>query len=259
MAYNSGLNLDDLLVPVKAGTIFAAQESSLFMGGALIPTIQAPNGVAKVPALASVNGSVISAEGVTDDLAALAMTDSSTLIQCNLYGARSVIRDLGNVDTGEIGRVLGNAVAKSFDTAVMGALEAAPAATAVTATVDDLIDTSAEIRANGEFGKLYAIVSPAIAASLMKEIGNQSYAGGDFQTEVLRSGFIGDVAGVSIFVSAYVTGKAVMFSSDAARIAMQGGMNVEAGRRVEAVGFDVVASLHAGVALVDTNRALKIA
>ena len=259
MAYNSGLNLDDLLVPVKAGTIFAAQESSLFMGGALVPTIAAPNGVAKVPALASVNGETISAEGVTDDLTALAMTDSSTLIQCNLYGARSVIRDLGNVDSAEIGRVLGNAVAKSFDTAVMGALEGASAATAVTADVDGIIDTAAEIRGNGEFGKLTAIVSPTVAATLMKEIGTQAYAGGDFQTEVLRSGYIGTVAGVEVFTSAYVSGSMVMFSSDAARIAMQGGMNVEAGRRVEAVGFDVVASLHAGVALVDGNRARKIA
>ena len=44
-----------------------------------------------------------------------------------------------------------------------------------------------------------------------------------------------------------------IFGQDAMRIAMQKNVDLEVERRAAAVGFDVVASLHAGVGLVDAN------
>ena len=49
-----------------------------------------------------------------------------------------------------------------------------------------------------------------------------------------------------------------MFGADAARIAMGRNLDVEVGRRTEAVGFDVVASIHAGVGVVDATRGIKM-
>jgi hypothetical protein len=95
----------------------------------------------------------------------------------------------------------------------------------------------------------------------MKAIGTNAYAGGDFQTEALRNGFLGTIAGINLFQSAFVEGTTKMgyvFGRDAARIAMQRNVDIEIGRRPEAVGFDVVASVHAGVGVVDATRGVKL-
>ena len=43
-AYGSGLNLDALMVPVQAATVFAAQEQSLYLPGTLVPMVDVPAG-----------------------------------------------------------------------------------------------------------------------------------------------------------------------------------------------------------------------
>ncbi len=101
----------------------------------------------------------------------------------------------------------------------------------------------------------------------MTAIGNSAYAGGDFQTEALRNGFVGNIAGVQCFVSSYVNNtniagtlnpKMAIFSADAMRGAMQGGVNLEVERRASAVGFDVVASVAAGFDVIDATRGVLI-
>ena len=47
-------------------------------------------------------------------------------------------------------------------------------------------------------------------------------------------------------------------SRDAMKGAVQGGVKVEVARRPEAVGFDVVASLAAGVEVIDSTRGVWI-
>ena len=127
-------------------------------------------------------------------------------------------------------------------------------------TVDALFDAAAQIRGNGDTGALMGIVSAAEAANLMKDIGSTAYAGGDFQSEAMRNGFLGTVAGIRMFQSSYITGtnKGFVFAGDAARIAMQKNVDIEVGRRPEAVGSDVVASLHAGVSVIDAGRGVKL-
>ena len=51
---------------------------------------------------------------------------------------------------------------------------------------------------------------------------------------------------------------AAIMSMDAVKGALQGGVNLEINRRPEAVGFNVVASLAAGVATVDAERGVLI-
>ena len=83
----------------------------------------------------------------------------------------------------------------------------------------------------------------------------------DFQTEVLRQGFLGNIGGARIFMSAYpsAASKGMFFGTDAARIAMFKNVDLEVARRAEAVGNDIVASLHAGVGMIDDARAVRIA
>ena len=270
-AYGSGINLDALMVNTKASTVFTAHESSLFLGGALVPTVTVPAGsiTAQVPVLGSVAATKISAEAsVGADLETVLGSDTKVTINVDLHAARTVIRDLGGVDANDIGRQLGNAVSTSFDkdaAAAMGGLTAQE----VVGTLDlaKIFAGVETIRGAGETGQLYGIVSTNSYADLMNAIGAQTYAGGDFQTEALRNGFVGSIAGVQMFVSSYLndtnTGatntQCAIFSADAMRIAMQKNVDLEVERRAAAVGFDVVASLHAGIGVVDAARGVLIA
>ena len=270
--YISSLNSDALLVPVKTATVYAAHEQSMFLGGQVIPVVNAPNGVAQVPELASVTAQEVTAGGSNvDDLSVLTPADTKNTIQCNLYGARSVIRDLGNIDPAEVGRSLGNAVATAFDKSVMGVIGANTTEQEIASgdlDLDEIFKAVGTIRANGEMGQLYGIVNAAEYGTLMSAIGSAAYAGGDFQTEALRNSNIGVIAGVQFFVSSHLTDantglsshnvKACVFGADAYRIAMQKNVDIEVARRAEAVGVDCVASLHAAAGAIDANRSVLI-
>ena len=263
-AYASGFNTDALFVAAKAATVFAAHEQSLFLGGGMIPVVNAPNGLLQVPELAAVAATTLTSEAAPGvDLDAVLPADTKNTIQCDIYAARSVVRDLGAIDASEIGRVLGNAVSKAFDTAVFTALDGLTASSSDSdpMTVDALFDAAAQIRGNGETGALMGVVSPAQAAALMKDIGTNAYGGGDFQSEAMRNGFLGQVAGIRMFQSSHftdTTNKGFIFAADAARIAMQKNVDVEVARRAAAVGNDIVANLHAGVSVIDATRGVKL-
>lgn len=263
--YLSGFSLEGLVVPTKAATIYTAQEQSLFLGGQLVPMINVPAGSqsAQVPVLGEVTGQAITSEA-GGDLTVNAIADTVSTIPVNLYAARSVVRDLGGIDPSELGRVLGNAVAKSFDTAVLTSMATdltESTTDSVPMTADAIFDAVAQIRANGEMGQLFGILSTSEATNLMKALySDGNFAGGDFQTEALRNGYVGSFAGVQMFQSALVPSghSGFIFGTDSVRIAMQKNADIEVQRRAAAVGNDVVASIHAGVGVVDANRGVQL-
>jgi hypothetical protein len=268
-SYISSTNTDALFVPAKAATVYAAHESSLFLGGQMIPVVNAPNGVLQVPELAAVTATTIGGGGILNDVAVTNPADTKNTISADLYAARSVVRDLGNIDPSEIGRSLGNAVSAAFDKAVAGVMGTLTAQEITAGDLDmaEVAAAVATIRGNGETGQLYGVVGTDAYAALMNDIGGTAFAGGDvFQGAALRSGFFGTLMGVQVFVSSYlnatntgVTGaKMAVFGQDAMRIGMQKNVDLEIARRAEAVGFDVVASLHAGVGLIDAGRGVLI-
>jgi hypothetical protein len=278
--YASGINLDAMMVPVKANTVFAAHEASLYLSGQIVPMVQVPAGSAsaQVPVMGSVSATVVTAAGGETDPGAdfdtVLPSDTKKTISLDLHAARAVVRDLGGVNTDEISRILGNAIAKSADIEITKQFgELSPQEIAGTPgtnnlDLDEIFTAIATIRGNGETGQLFGIVSTDAYAALMTAIGNQAYAGGDFQTEALRNGFVGTIAGVKTFVSSYLNNtvmsgivtnpKMAIFSQDAVRGAIQGGVNLEVERRAAAVGFDVVASAAFGCDTIDATRGVII-
>lgn len=272
MAYNTAYDLDSLMVNTKAATVYTAQESSLFLAGGIVPSVQLPAGsiAAQIPVLGSVTATKLGA-GANDhggtDFDPVGITDSKIVITSNIYAAREVVRDLGGIDPNELGRVLGNAVSAAFDKDVIAAMAGLTAsADTGTMTLNALFDAAAQIRAAGETGQLVGVISPQAAAELMKVIGSTAYAGGTFQSEAMANGFVGRVAGITLFQSAFATAtvsgvtgfKGAIFAQDALRIAMFKNVDLEVQRRAAAVGNDIVASLHAGVGVVDATRGVKL-
>ena len=267
MAYNTAYDLESLMVNTKAATVYTAHENSLFLGGAIVPQVTLPAGsiTAQIPVMGTVTAEKLDSAGsdfTGDDFTALTVTDTKVTIEANIYAARHVLRDLGGIDPNETGRVLGNAIQAAFDADVIAAMNGFTASTSDSdpMTMDAMFDAVAQVRGEGEMGALIGILSPAEAANLMKDIGSTAYAGGDFQTEGLRNGFIGTVAGVRMFQSHYITGanKGFIFGADAMRIAMFKNVDLEIQRRAAAVGNDIVASLPAGVGVVDATRGIKL-
>jgi len=266
MAYNSAFNLDALVVPTKAATVYAAHEASLFLGGNLIPMGQIPAGSAslQVPLMGSVTATKITAEGVTDDIPATAVTDTKVDIPANIYAARTVLRDLGGIDPQEIGRILGNSISTSFDTDCGAMLENGGITNVVdtggTVSLNFIFDAVKIIRDSGDMGQIYGVVSTAMATNLLKNIGTAAYAGSEFQGTAMQNASIGTVAGVQMFVSSYMTAnKGTLFTADAFRIGMFRNIDLEVEGCASAVGNDVVANLHAGIGLVDASRAVRLA
>ena len=272
--YMSVINSDALVVPVKAATVFAAHEASPFLSGNIIPVVNAPNGVLQVPELTSVDATKVSSEadpGV--DIAVTTPGGTKNTIVANLYAARTVVRDLGSLDPQEIGRILGNSVSRKFDidciAAMTGMTEQENAESSRDLTVKELMKAAGNIRANGETGKLFALVNAAVYAELMNDIGSSAFAGSSLQNSVYSGGFFGTIAGIDCFTTSYLndtnTGlsshnvQAAVFSQDAFRIAMQKNVDVAIAPRIEAAGRDIVATLHAGVAAIDAaNRGVLI-
>lgn len=266
MAFNTAYDLESLVVNTKAATVYTAHENSLFLTGGIVPMVNLPAGsiTAQIPVMGSVTAeSLTSADpDALDDFTALTVTDTKVTIEANIYAARHVMRDLGGIDPQETGRVLGNAIQAKFDADVITAMNGFTASTSDSdpVTVDALFDAAAQIRGNGETGQLIGLVSSAEAANLMKDVGSTAYAGGDFQSEAMRNGFLGTIAGIRMFQSSYISGanKGFIFGADAMRIAMFKNVDLEIARRAEAVGNDIVANLHAGVGVIDANRGVKL-
>jgi len=268
-AYGSGINLDAMVVPVQAATVFAAQENSLYLPGILIPTVSVPAGSAsaQVAVMGSVTADSISAEAAPGvDFETLLPSDTKKTIALDLLAARTVLRDLGGIDTADMGRVMGNAIASKVDALVSAQLGALTAQEATTNLLDELYEAIGTIRGAGETGPLNCVVSAAAYQGFMSVIGSSAFAGGETQNAAMKSGFIGMIAGTPCYVSSHLndtnTGltntKFAVFSGDALRMAMQGGVNVEVERRAAAVGNDIVASAAFGVDVIDATRGVVV-
>jgi hypothetical protein len=274
--YGSGINLTALMIPTRSAVVFAAQEQSLYLPGNMVPIVEVGEGSSsiQVATMGSVVAQTVANNGnggnETDpgaDLATTLPANTRSFIDLDLIAARSVIRDLGRADFNDFGRILGNSVAKAIDTKVSVKLGGLTAQESLGVNLlDEMFKAIGSVRAAGETGALNCVVSATAYAGFMSIIGSSAYAGGETQNAAMRSGFIGNVAGVPCYVSAYLTDgntgltntKFAVFSADAMRMAMQGGVKVEFERRAAAVGTDIVASAAFGVDILDATRGIIV-
>ncbi len=271
--YGSGINLDAMVVPTQAATVFAAQENSLYLPGLIIPSVSVAAGSAsaQVAVMGTVDATRVVNNGdgtqeIEADFASALPTNTKKSINLDLIAARTVLRDLGGIDPSEMGRVMGNAIAAKVDALVSAKLGDLTQQEATTNLLDELYEAIGTIRAAGETGPLNCVVSAAAYQGFMTVIGSSAFAGGETQNAAMRSGFIGMIAGVPCYVSSHLnntnTGltapKFAVFSGDALRMAMQGGVNLEVERRAAAVGNDVVASAAFGVDVIDATRGIIV-
>lgn len=272
--YGSGLNLDALMVPVQAQTVYAAQENSLYLPGTMVPMVNVPAGssTAQVAVMGSVSATSISSEsaggsGNPQDFDTVLPSDTKKTITLELIAARTVLRDFGGVDVEDMSRIMGNAIASKVDTLVSAEMANLTQQEITDANLlHEFYEAVGAIRNAGETGPLNAVISAAAYHEFMEHIGSSAFSNAEVQNAAMRTGQIGTIAGVNCYVSSFlnstntgVTGtKAAIFSADALRGATQGGVSVEVERRAAAVGNDIVASIAFGIETLDATRGILL-
>jgi hypothetical protein len=280
-ANNTNIN-SDLFANLVTQSQFAAYENSI--ARALVTTFDAPLNTGlnlQVPVWGSV-----SAQLIADEAAASARntgSDSATITlkeHVVYHQVTDMLRDsaYSNVMT-VLGDQSGRAIAESMDTQVFSTfsdLSSDLGSTSTELTVDLILQAAATLRGRKLTGPFYAVVHPAAAYNLKKQLTSYiAYSGAaatpsnlsDIGNNVLGNFYIGSVAGVSIFESALVasvtTGGATaarnaVFHPGALGHAMRGTIEMNTLYLPANRATDVVLKAVAGAAAIQTGFGVAI-
>lgn len=271
----NGGDLSGLLVSARQDAIFAGYESSIYLPGQIMSIHEVPAGsvTAQIPKFSAVATSSVETEAYNagtgaaiSELDLVNVTNTGVNVTAQTYAARGLLKDLGGMNAGNVGTVLGRAVSEKFDEDV-ATLFASAGSTAGQSgqalTIDKLATAAQKVRANKFSGQLWAVLHPSQVEDILQDLSGADFAGSEAMNEAMRDGMVGRLFGMNILQSASVSDDGTdytgcVWAENAFGIAMFKGLDVEFQRNSAAVGNDIVASLHAKAALVDANRACKI-
>ena len=208
----------------------------------------------------------VSAAGVADgtDLSNTAFATTKKEITASEVGVMVTLTDLleeaSNDDTAAaVGRQLGAAMAEKVDTD-LASLFSGFSNTVGSAndelTVDDFFKAAATLRNNKAPGPYVAVIHPYQAFQLKKLLagnGNTPMNNHDLANEALRTGFVGQIAGIQIFESTVVTGAdsagaftGAAMSADALGYMVKRSMRIETQRDASLRATEIVGSMAYG-------------
>lgn len=261
MAASTTATLDDLFTNIVKEAIFTAQEKSLVRN--LVTTYDISGDASdtiQVPVYPNVSAAAV-AEGT--DLSSTAVSTSSVTITATEVGVQAVLTDLMARSTardvaGDLGRVLGEAVAKKMDEdliALFDGFSASKGAAGTELTAAHVFQAAATLRANKFTSNPNMVIHPYQAYQLKANMTN-TFAnpnGGDLQNEAMRNGYVGQIAGVNIYESANLTvdglddAKGAVFVPEALGLAVKWDINIEPQRDASLRGWELNATAAYGV------------
>ena len=264
MAASTTTTLDDLFVSIVAQARYTAEEQSLLRNLVTVYNIDAQPGVTvQVPKYPAVTAADLT-EGT--DMTSTTVSTSSVAITVAEVGAQVFLTDMAAMGAGnpadELGTVLGNSIATKMDTDVIALFDGfstSLGATTSELTAAYLFQAAATLRANKAPGRLVGVFHPyqvyALKANLTNTFANPN--GGDLQSEAMRTGYVGTIAGIDIYESANVTvdgsgdAKGCVFAPEAMSMAMKRDFNLEPERDASNRGFELNATAIYGVGELD--------
>ena len=260
----------DLFANIVQEAIFTAQERSILVPLCSIYDISASSGkTIQVPVYPTVSAAALT-EGtdITDDVS---VNPTAKTITAQEYGVMALVSDLMKRSAGrnvaaDIGRMLGEAIAKKQDETI-AALFSGFSQTAGSAgtelTPEIILQAVTKLRLANAPGPIRGVFSPAAMYNLKKVLANAGYttnsnAISDLGNEVLRAGYAGTVMGVDLFESAVITNDAsddsvgAIFVPQALGVAIKQGITLEVQRDASRRADEIVATATWGVGeLVD--------
>lgn len=281
-AYNSSTNpagMSDVFTALLGDAQFAAYENSI--ARQLVTAFDYPANAGKtlqipvysaLSAAALSEGSAPSAANSNAQSVAVTMGEIGTYVQVT-----DMLRDSAERDViADLGLAAGRAIAEKMDTdvfALFNSLSASVGTQDSVITVDNIFEAVATLRAAKVQGPLFAVLGPRQALQLKKALattGGASLTASEIGNAVLRSGFIGSLAGVQIFESSLVKSDldsnadaelnmvGAVFAPTAFAHVMRGGVNLETQRQATTRATDVMLTAVCGQAILQNSHGVKI-
>jgi len=258
--------LSELYTEIVAEALFVASERSIMRPLVKNYAITGGGKSVEVPVYAAV-----SAAAVADatDLGNTAINPSSVTITASENGIMTTLTDLGrnaaprNV-AADIGKLFGEAIARKIDTdltALFGGFSNTVGGNTTVMSAALIFNAVAKLRATGvPSDNLACILHPNIAFDLKSGLSNTfANPNAGVGNEALRTGFAGQIAGVSIYETSNMadasnnnpgtTGdyKGAVFHSDALGLAMMQDLKIETQRDASLRADEIVATAVYGV------------
>ena len=269
--------LSELYTEIVAEAQFVAQEQSIMRNLVRNYAITGGGKAVEVPIYAAVSAAAVNE---ATDLSNTAINPTSVTITASEVGVMTTLTDLArnaaprNV-AADIGRLFGEAIAKKIDTdltALFGGFSTTvgSASTAMSAAL--IFQAVAKLRAAGVPGDgLNAVIHPQVAFDLKSGLTN-TFANPNpgVGNEALRSGLVGQIAGVNIFETSNIadssgnnpgtTGdyKGAVFHSDALGLAMMQDLKIETQRDASLRADEIVATAVYGVGELDDSKGCEV-
>ena len=265
--------LSELYTEIVAEALFVASERSIMRPLVRNYAVTGGGKSVEVPIYAAVSSAAVSE---ASDLSNTAIDPSSQTITCSEHGIMTTLTDLGRNSAprnvaADIGKLFGEAIAKKIDTDLTALFDGFSTevndGTAVLSAAN-VFNAVAILRKNAvPMTDLAGVFHPLNAFDLKSNLTN-TFVGRDTElsNEALRSGFVGNVAGVPIFETSNMadnsgnnpgtTGdyKGAIFHRDALALAMMQDLKIETQRDASLRADEIVATAVYGVGeLNDAN------
>ena len=253
--------ISELYTEIVAEALFVASEQSVMRGLVRNYTIAGGGKSVEVPIFSTVSAAAVNE---ATDLSNTAVNPTSVTITASEIGIMTTLTDLARNSSSrniaaDIGKLFGEAIAKKMDqdlTALFDGFSSSIGGAGQELTVDKIFQAVATLRQANVPGPYYGVLNPKVAYNVKKNLTNTfvNPNPNDLTNEALRTGYIGNIAGVQIFESSNVDGttdtdncKGAIFSQDALGLAMMQALKIETQRDASLRADEIVATAVFGV------------
>ena len=263
--------ISELYTELVAEALFVASEQSIMRGLVRNYTISGGGKSVEVPIYSTVSASAVSE---ASDLSNTAVNPSSVTITASEVGVMTTLTDLARNSASrnvaaDIGRLFGEGIATKIDSDLVAlfsgfSTEKGPGAGSEL-TVQDLFECAAELKTNKAPGPYYGVFHPKQIFNVKKSLTN-TFVGRDTElsNEAMRSGFVGNVAGIQNFETANISVDGSddsiggVFSQDALGLAMMQDLKIETQRDASLRADEIVATAVFGVGELHDTYGVKL-
>ena len=264
--------LSELYTEIVAEALFVASERSVMRPLVKNYAISGGGKSVEVPIYSAVSAAAVSE---ASDLSNTAINPTSVTITASENGIMTTLTDLGrnasprNV-AADIGRLFGEAIAKKIDTdltALFDGFSSVVGSAGAEVTVAKIFEAVATLRQAAVPMPLAGVLNPKVAYNVKKNLTNTfvNPNPNDLTNEALRTGYVGNIAGVQMFETSNVDGttdtdncKGGIFHKDALGLAMMQDLKIETQRDASLRADEIVATAVYGVGELHDSYGVEI-
>ena len=264
--------LSELYTEIVAEALFVASERSVMRPLVKNYAISGGGKSVEVPIYAAVSAAAVSE---ASDLSNTAINPTSETITASETGIMTTLTDLARNSAprnvaADIGKLFGEAIAKKIDTdltALFDGFSSVVGSAGAEVTVAKIFEAVATLRQAAVPMPLAGVLNPKVAYNVKKNLTNTfvNPNPNDLTNEALRTGYVGNIAGVQMFETSNVDGtsdtdncKGGIFHKDALGLAMMQDLKIETQRDASLRADEIVATAVYGVGELHDSYGVEI-